>query len=455
MKSKLLDFLLDEKEINKIAKEVGLCKRIRKFKPIDLLKMVVFHPNNIAKNNLTDITLNLFEISDIFVTPEALNKRFNTKFVKFLKIVFLSLMDKILSITKPVKKVQDAFNRILLTDSSVSKLHKSLVSEYPGGRNGDGEYSSLKINFIKDLKCGTPVDIQVSKGTKNDFKFLARLKKVVKSKDLVLNDLGYYSLNFFKFILKKKAFFISKLKLNSTKALFVKNPTPERFKNGRIKSSSEFIPLDLEQVCKFMRKGKTKEVEEVYVGSSPDKLPCRLIITKLDGVLHRRRWKTVTKKIRDPRVCLKKSKEEIAKYGLMITNLSKEEYPKDQIYPIYSLRWQIELDFKNWKSTLEIDESARKLKKERVEAHFYGRLINILVNSELSKILKDEVDDDSLVFSEKKVFKNIAYYLYKLHHYDYKVNRIIDKLKIVVSRDCLKSKKKGVDSSDSILKLII
>lgn len=38
MKSKLLDFLLDENEINKIAKKVGLCQRIRKFKPMDLLK---------------------------------------------------------------------------------------------------------------------------------------------------------------------------------------------------------------------------------------------------------------------------------------------------------------------------------------------------------------------------------------------------------------------------------
>ena len=50
MKSKLLDFLLDEKEINKIAKEIGLCKRIRKFKPIDLLKMVVFHPEKYRDN---------------------------------------------------------------------------------------------------------------------------------------------------------------------------------------------------------------------------------------------------------------------------------------------------------------------------------------------------------------------------------------------------------------------
>ncbi|MBP6467678.1 MAG: transposase, partial [Fusobacteriaceae bacterium] len=37
-------------------------------------------------------------------------------------------------------------------------------------------------------------------------------------------------------------------------------------------------------------------------------------------------------------------------------------YPKEQICPIYSLRWQIELEFKNWKSILEIDESGRKLK---------------------------------------------------------------------------------------------
>ena len=89
MKSKYLNFLLNENEINKIAKEVGLCTRIRKFKPMDLLKMVVFSPNNIAKDILNDISLNLFEISNIFVSSEGLNKRFNPKFVKFLKAVFL------------------------------------------------------------------------------------------------------------------------------------------------------------------------------------------------------------------------------------------------------------------------------------------------------------------------------------------------------------------------------
>lgn len=61
MKSKYINFLLNENEINKIAKEVGLCTRIRKFTPMELLKMAVFSSNNIAKDILSDISHNIFE----------------------------------------------------------------------------------------------------------------------------------------------------------------------------------------------------------------------------------------------------------------------------------------------------------------------------------------------------------------------------------------------------------
>lgn len=454
MKSKCLNFLLNEQEINSIAKEVGLCKRIRKFNPVQLLKMVVLSPNNITKDILNDISLNLFEIDNLSVSSEALNKRFNSKFVKFLKAVFLRLLNIDLDIKKPEKKSLAIFNRILLTDSSVSKLHQSLAKDYPGGKNQEGEYSSLKINFIKDLKHNLPVDVKITAGTKNDFKFLPKLKKIIRAKDLVLNDLGYYSLDFFKYILKKKAFFISKLKLNSTKTLFVNNPDAQYFKNGNVKSETRYTQLDLEAICSSMSTGEIKEVENIYVGSAFEKVPCRLIITRLDGVLEERRLNTVTKKIRDPRPYLREEKRGIAKYGFIITNLRKEDYPKEEIYPIYSLRWQIELDFKNWKSILEIDESSRKLKKERVEVHFYGKLCNILINNELSNILRDEIEDKTLILSEKKIFQKIKYYLEKIHHYDYQICKILDKLKILVPKTCIKSRRKGEKSSDDILKLV-
>ena len=454
MESKYLNFLLDENEINKIAKEVGLCKRIRTFTPLELLKMVVFYPNNIAKDILDEISFNLFEISSISVSNESINKRFNSTFVKFLKAIFLELLNIKLNVKIPEKNILEPFNRILLTDSTVSKLHSSLSEEYPGGRNQEGPYSSLKINLIKDLKNNTPVDIQVSRGTKNDYEFLPRIKKFMKAKDLILNDLGYCSLEFLKHVIKKKAFFVSKLKLNSLKTISLENPNPTYFKNGTVKLQNKFIPFDIEKECNSMVAGEIREFENVHIGGDSDKLPCRLIITKLDGVLEERRHKTVTKKIRDSRPYLKEEKREIAKFGFMITNLPKASYPKEQIYPIYSLRWQIELEFKNWKSILEIDESHRKLKKERIEAHFYGKLINILVNNEVSKMLKDEIAIENTVLSDKKVFHHVSYYLEKLHHYNYRFNDILDKLKRLVAKTCLKSKKKGETSSNEVMDFV-
>lgn len=325
---------------------------------------------------------------------------------------------------------------------------------YPGGRNGDCAYAGLKIHFIKDLKYSLPIDIEISKGTKNDFKFLPRLKKVLRKNDLVLNDLGYYSLDFFKHIMKKKAYFVSKLKLNSTKTLFIENPNPECFKKGSIRSSSRYLPVNLEEICAAMNAGEIREIEDVWIGSSIDKVNCRLIITRLDGDLHERRLKTVTKKIRNPRPYLREEKRDIAKFGFMITNLPKEQYPKEQIYPVYSLRWQIELDFKNWKSILEIDETTRKVKKERIEAHFYGKLINILVNNEISNLLKDEIATDEIILSEKKVFQKISYYLKNFHHYGYRITNILEKLRILVPRTCIKSKRKGSILSDEILRTL-
>ncbi|MGL5623827.1 hypothetical protein, partial [Cetobacterium sp.] len=82
-------------------------------------------------------------------------------------------------------------------------------------------------------------------------------------------------------------------------------------------------------------------------------------------------------------------------------------------------------------------------------------LCNILMNNELSNILREEIEDKSLIFSEKKIFQKIKYYLDRIHHYDYKIFRIIDKLKILIPKTCTKSRRKGDFSSDDILKLII
>ncbi|MGM0879333.1 MAG: transposase, partial [Bacillota bacterium] len=50
------------------------------------------------------------------------------------------------------------------------------------------------------------------------------------------------------------------------------------------------------------------------------------------------------------------------------------------VHDLYSLRWQIELLFKIWKSFFEID-NCKEIKKERLECHLYGQPIGILLCS--------------------------------------------------------------------------
>ncbi|MDR7238773.1 transposase [Neobacillus drentensis] len=56
---------------------------------------------------------------------------------------------------------------------------------------------------------------------------------------------------------------------------------------------------------------------------------------------------------------------------------------KKEIQPLYTLRWQIEILFKAWKSIYDINK-VKKMKVERFECHLYGTLISLLITSTLA-----------------------------------------------------------------------
>ncbi len=68
--------------------------------------------------------------------------------------------------------------------------------------------------------------------------------------------------------------------------------------------------------------------------------------------------------------------------NVFITNAPEKSLPKDHVFPMYSLRWQIEILFKIWKSVFDID-SLKPVKIERFQCHLYGKLIALLLCSSL------------------------------------------------------------------------
>lgn len=98
--------------------------------------------------------------------------------------------------------------------------------------------------------------------------------------------------------------------------------------------------------------------------------------------------------------------------NVYITNLSLEDVPTEHIHELYSLRWQIEILFKTWKSFLQIDK-CKEIKRERLECHLYEQLISILLcSSTLFRMRQLLLDKKKKELSEyKSIYMIKDYYL--------------------------------------------
>ncbi|CAM4413391.1 hypothetical protein BAMA_16345 [Bacillus manliponensis] len=65
---------------------------------------------------------------------------------------------------------------------------------------------------------------------------------------------------------------------------------------------------------------------------------------------------------------MKDKSKRLMSMNVYITNIPPEEVPTNYVHSLYSLRWQVEILFKTWKSFFEIDE-CKDIKKERLECH--------------------------------------------------------------------------------------
>ena len=190
-------------------------------------------------------------------------------------------------------------------------------------------------------------------------------------------DLGYFDLGDLQAIHEKKAYYISRLKLNTR--IYIKNPAPETFKNGALKKHTEYIQLDMAQMMAELTPGETIEIHQAYIGHT-QKLSTRVIIHRLTDDQTQTRLKNQAIREKKKGIVMKEKSKRLMGMNVYITNTSPEEVPTNDVHALYSLRWQIEILSKTWKSFFEID-ACKTIKKERLECHLYGQLIGTLLCS--------------------------------------------------------------------------
>ena len=359
-----------------IAKRVGFVKRASKYQANELIALCVWLSQEVGSTSLIQLCSRLEASTGVLMSAEGLNQRFNQAAVAYLREVFQALLAQKLCADPLPDTLLSRFKRIRILDATVFQLPDTFALDYQGS-GGSSNTAGVKIQLEYDLLSGQFLNVHVGPGKNNDKTYGTICLQTVEAGDLCLRDLGYFDLGDLQAIHEKKAYYISRLKLNTR--IYIKNPAPEMFKNGTLKKHTEYIQLDMVQMIAELTPGETIEIHEAYIGHT-QKLPTRVIIHRLTDDQTQTRLKKQAIQEKKKGIVMKEKSKRLMGMNVYITNTSPEEVPTKDVHALYSLRWQIEILFKTWKSFFEID-ACKTMKKERLECHLYGQLIGILLCS--------------------------------------------------------------------------
>lgn len=375
--SKELQRYMSPGSLEQLAREIGFVQRKSKYRAQDLVALCVWLSENIANTSLTQLCSRLEANTGISMSPEGLNQRFNSQAVQFLQQLLAHLLHQQFCFSSKIPTLYtNYFRRILVLDSTHFQIPDKFVSTYKGS-GGSGQNAGVKIQLEYDLLNGQFLHVHVGSGKHNDKTYGSTCLTSLQPNDVCIRDLGYFDLKDLHTIDEHSAYFISRLKLNTR--IYQRNKEPEYFQNGTIKKHSEYIQLDMEQFIDQLQPGETYEIPEIYIGMY-QKLPARLILYKLTETQMKRRQKDLASKEHKKQITYKERSKRLSAINFYITNIPLEYLPKEQVYDFYSLRWQIELIFKTWKSFFRIHH-CNSVKLERLECHLYGQLISIFLCS--------------------------------------------------------------------------
>lgn len=321
--------LPDTEKLESIARETSLIQRASpKFSAAGFL-LGLLQSVTKGDTSLNHIVMHLGSFVRETMTRQAIHQRFGPASSAFL----LGVINVILTSRFPTLRhdLEAApFRRVLIEDSVVVSMARSNAENFPNNGNGRYQTAGCKCLLLVDLLRGKPLDFQLHAARQADQALAFESVDQCRKGDLIIRDMGFFSIDALREIQRRNAFYIS-----------------------RLPASASLSSTDETALGKLLKNTRGKRIDRAAL-LGRDGVPCRLVafrLSKARAAANRRHIRREAK-----RRGVTPNKETLARAGwrILVTNIDTDQLSAQRISDLYCLRWSIEIKFRAFKQSCQL-----------------------------------------------------------------------------------------------------
>ncbi len=366
---KITEFFATD-QIEACARRTGFVRRTSKITGKVFLALVTLGAWSIAKTSLAQLAAKGAHLPiPVDLTPEALHQRMTWRAVAFLRALLQRAFAKLQTGTTVCDvELFAPFTAVHIADSTGFELPPALKELFPGS-GGGASAAGAKIQLVWEYLSHSFAHLAVVAGTTPDNKYIDTVVKVAQRGALFLFDLGYFKLKALAQIAEAEAYFLTRLNHQTALSEAVA---------GRLRRVELTRRLHVES---------RSLVEHPVSLGAYERVAVRLIAARVPEAVVNERRRKARQAARKRGYTPSHAHLALLAWNLFITNVPGTVWTPASVCKAYSLRWQVELVFKSWKSDLHLATLPTKT-PEPTLCYLYGRLLLIVLTYALCPALR-------------------------------------------------------------------
>jgi IS4 transposase len=340
-----LTSVLSPRRIARRARELGIVKRRRKVHVVALVTTLVLSFERGARRSVASLRRAYAAATGTTLAASAFYDRFTSPLAQLLRELSERAFADLAQRSSKLHGALAAFTRLLVADGSLLRLRDELEADYPSVWTNHTR-ASAKLHVVIDAVTRTPRHVRIAPGSSHDLSLMTLDACCIGS--LYVFDLAYYQGKLFHQIIERGGHFLCRVKKDANfEIIAADDPT--------------WVGRRHKDLLQEMR-DRSFEAEIAYVYRH---LPER------DWTKRRLRLRIVA--VWCPT---------IGRHRLYLTSAPPAALDASVVAAVYTLRWEVELLFRELKTQLRIEDIPTG-NKAVVECLIYAALLALALGRSL------------------------------------------------------------------------